>query len=169
MHLTCFFGSPLAQFAFSLTSPQANGTAFAGTNTLTARDAYGNTVTSFNAFADHVTITADTPLGGTVSGIHGANVLNLAADFVNGVADLTTLGLQFTGNAATGTFTATAQTGETGTSGAVTVGAGPAARTGPGVAAGGGRCVLCRARLPGRRADHPPGPGAVAGGARGGH
>ncbi|MDF5691829.1 hypothetical protein, partial [Aquirufa aurantiipilula] len=38
-----------SKLAVSLASPQVNGTAFTGTNTLTAQDAYGNTVTSFNA------------------------------------------------------------------------------------------------------------------------
>src|SRR5206468_1595187 len=79
-----------------------------------------------NAFGDSVTITSNPPLTGTVSGLHGANVLNLASDFVNGVADLTSLGLAYTGNAATGAFLAAAQTGETGTSSGVTVAAGPA-------------------------------------------
>src|SRR5207253_920964 len=34
----------LAGFAFALVGPQTNGVAFGGTNTLTAQDAYGNTV-----------------------------------------------------------------------------------------------------------------------------
>ncbi|MHA8062370.1 hypothetical protein PQG22_13970, partial [Aquirufa beregesia] len=32
-----------SKLAVSLTSPQSNGVAFTGTNTLTAQDAYGNT------------------------------------------------------------------------------------------------------------------------------
>ncbi|MBZ1327758.1 hypothetical protein, partial [Aquirufa aurantiipilula] len=35
--------STMTKLAVSLTSPQVNGTAFTGTNTLTAQDAYGNT------------------------------------------------------------------------------------------------------------------------------
>ncbi|HEY6962615.1 MAG TPA: invasin domain 3-containing protein [Gaiellaceae bacterium] len=118
----------LAKFALQLTSPQANGAAFTGANTLTAEDAYGNVKSSFSAFADHVTVTANAPLGGVVSGLHGANVLNNAADFVNGVADLTSLGLTYTGNAASGTFTATAGSGPSGTSGLVNVHAAAATR-----------------------------------------
>ncbi|WP_164969680.1 hypothetical protein, partial [Aquirufa rosea] len=34
-----------SKLAVSLASPQTNGSAFTGTNTLTAQDAYGNTVT----------------------------------------------------------------------------------------------------------------------------
>ncbi|MHA8054297.1 hypothetical protein, partial [Aquirufa sp. OSTEICH-129A] len=35
--------STMTKLAVSLASPQINGTAFTGTNTLTAQDAYGNT------------------------------------------------------------------------------------------------------------------------------
>ena len=118
----------LAKFALQLTSPQTNGTAFTGANTLTAEDAFGNIVTSFNAFGDHVTITANAPLTGTVSGLHGANVLNSAADFSAGIADLTALGLTYTGNAATGAFTATSQSSKSGVSGAVSIAVGSATR-----------------------------------------
>ena len=105
-----------------------NGTAFTGLNTLTAQDAFGNTVTSFNSFGDNVTITRNAPLTGTVSGLHASNVLNNAADFVNGVADLGSLGMIYTGNAATGTFTATAQTAQTGTSNAIAINPGAATK-----------------------------------------
>ena len=114
----------LASFAFALASPQTNGVAFTGPNTLTAKDASGNTITNFNASTNNVIISAVSPLSGTVSGIHGSNVLNLSGDFTNGVANLTSLGMIYTGNAATGTFTATSG-GKTGTSGSVTVNAGP--------------------------------------------
>ena len=99
----------LNKFALALASPQTNGAAFTGTNTLTAQDTWGNTVTGFNAATDSVTIVANAPLTGTVSGLgSGANnVLNQAANFSSGVADLTALGMKYTGNAATGTFTAT--------------------------------------------------------------
>jgi hypothetical protein len=114
----------LAQFALSLTSPQANAAVFTGTNTLTAQDAWGNTVTGFNAATDNVTIVANAPLVGTVSGLgSGANnVLNQATNFVSGVANLTTL--KYTGNATTGTFTATSASGKTGISGNVTINGG---------------------------------------------
>src|SRR5207249_5798356 len=50
---------PFAQFGWSLTSPQTNTVAFTGANTLTAQDAYGNTVTDFDASTDAVTLTVD--------------------------------------------------------------------------------------------------------------
>src|SRR5205809_1858288 len=105
----------------TLASPQTNGSAFTGTNTLTAQDVYNNTVTSFDASANNVTITANSPLTGTVSGLHGANVLNQATDVTSTAANLTPLGLTYTRNAASGTFTATSANGKTGTSGSVTV------------------------------------------------
>src|SRR5207249_6337962 len=116
----------LNKFALALASPQTNGAAFTGTNTLTAQDTWGNTVTGFNAATDSVTIVANAPLTGTVSGLgSGANnVLNQAANFSSGVANLTALGMKYTGNATTGTFTATSGTGKTGTSGSVTINGG---------------------------------------------
>ncbi|WP_161566880.1 hypothetical protein, partial [Aquirufa nivalisilvae] len=67
-----------SKLVVSLTSPQINGTAFTGTNTLTAQDAYGNTVTSFNASGTNVTVTST--LTGTISGLGSGvdNVLNQA-------------------------------------------------------------------------------------------
>src|SRR5207249_195793 len=91
-------------------------------------DQFNNTVTSFNASTDSVTISALSPLTGTVSGIHGSNVLNQAGDFSSGVADLTALGLKYTGNATTGKFRATSTTGKTGDSGNVTISAGTATK-----------------------------------------
>ncbi len=78
----------LNKFVLVLASPQTNGVAFVGTNTLTAEDAYGNTVTSFDAAANNVTITPNAPLTGVVSGLGsgGNNVLNQTSDFTNGVA-----------------------------------------------------------------------------------
>src|SRR4029077_8911488 len=100
----------LDHFVFSAASPQTDGLAFSGTDTLTAKDVNGNTITSFDASANNVTIS--TTLSGTVGGIHGSNVLNQAADFTSGVADLSSLGLgmQYTGTTATGTFPATSPT-----------------------------------------------------------
>ncbi|HZT91093.1 MAG TPA: invasin domain 3-containing protein [Gaiellaceae bacterium] len=118
----------LDHFSFALAGPQASGRPFTGVDTLTADDRYGNVVTSFDAFADHVTISANAPLTGSVSGLSGVNRLVSAGDFVNGVANLGALGMTYTGNAATGSFTATAATGQTGTSAPVTVGAGTATR-----------------------------------------
>ena len=113
----------LASFTFSAATPQTNGVAFTGTNTLTAKDGSGNTIANFNASSNNVTITAVSPLTGSVSGLHGSNVLNQAGDFSSGVANLTTLGMTYTGNAATGTFTATSG-GKTGTSGSVVINVG---------------------------------------------
>ena len=117
------------KFAVSLTSPQTNAVAFTGTNTITAQDQFGNTV-SFDASANNVTIAANSPLTGAVSGLSGVNTLTAAGDFVSGVANLTSLGMKYTGNAATATFTAAAATGGyTGTSGStVTIDAGTATK-----------------------------------------
>src|SRR5439155_1680673 len=123
---TAFTVTPgaLAAFAFALAGPQTNGVAFTGTNTLTAQDAFGNPVTSFSAFGDNVTIAANGALSsGSISGLSGVNKLTLNADFVNGVASLTTLGLTYTGVSGSGTFTATSASGKTGTSGPATVNA----------------------------------------------
>jgi uncharacterized repeat protein (TIGR02059 family) len=86
----------LDHFTFTAASPQTNAAPFTGTNTLNAKDLNGNTISSFDASANNVTITANSPLTGTVSGLHGANVLYQAGDFSGGVADLTALGLTYT-------------------------------------------------------------------------
>lgn len=119
-----FTPGTLASFALSLASPQTDGVAFTGTNTLTAKDANNNTITTFNAATNNVTITANPPLTGTVSGIHGGNVLNQSGDFTSGMANLTSLGITYTGNATSGTFTATSG-GKTGTA-SVTISVGSA-------------------------------------------
>ena len=120
--------SSLAKFLMNLTSPQTNGQVFTGTNTVTAQDTFGNTVTNFNASTNNVSIT--TNLAGTVSGLGsgGNNVLNQASNFVSGVANLTTLGMKYTGTTGTGTFTATSASGKTGSSQAVTINVGPASK-----------------------------------------
>ena len=97
----------LDHFVFVAATPQISGTAFTGTNTLTAEDAWGNAV-SFDASANNVTIAANSPLTGSISSLSGTNTLTSAGDFSSGVADLTALGMKYTGNAGTGTFTATA-------------------------------------------------------------
>ncbi|MHA8054295.1 hypothetical protein, partial [Aquirufa sp. OSTEICH-129A] len=99
--------STMTKLAVSLASPQINGTAFTGTNTLTAQDAYGNTATGFDASANNVTVTNS--LGGTVTGLGsgGTNVLNQAGDFTSGVANLTSDGMIYTGTGGAGTFTFT--------------------------------------------------------------
>ncbi|MGA3245285.1 MAG: T9SS type A sorting domain-containing protein [Bacteroidota bacterium] len=76
-----------------------------------------------------MTIAANSPLTGAVSGLSGVNKLTGAGDFSSGVADLTTLGMTYTGNATSGTFTATAATGGyTGTSASVTINGGTATK-----------------------------------------
>ena len=113
-------------FVFTLASPQTNGSAFTGTNTLTAQDVLNQTITAFDASTNNVTITANSPLTGAISGLSGTNKLTSAGDFSSGVANLTTLGMIYTGNAATGTFTATSADSKTGTSGSVQINAGAA-------------------------------------------
>jgi hypothetical protein len=114
------------KFRFVLASPQTNGVSFTGTNTLTAQDAWGNTVPTFNAAGDPVTVTS--ALGGTITGLGTGNnnILNRAADFSSGVANLTGA-LTYTGPAGTGTFVATA-TGKSGTSNSVSIISGGATR-----------------------------------------
>ena len=113
-----------------MTSPQQNGVAFTGTNTLTAQDTYGNTVTSFDPSAgEAVTITPLNPLVGTVSGLGsgGNQTLNQSSDFVLGVANLTGK-MKYTGLVATGAFTAASTSNKVGTSGSVQIVAGGATR-----------------------------------------
>ncbi|NGZ45049.1 hypothetical protein EWU23_11235, partial [Cytophagaceae bacterium 50C-KIRBA] len=120
--------STMTKLGSSIATPQTNGVAFTGTNTLTALDAYGNTVTSFNASTNNVTVTNS--LGGTVSGLgSGANnVLNQVGDFASGVADLTTQGMIYTGTSGTGTFTFTPASGTAITSGSIVVNPGVATK-----------------------------------------
>jgi len=87
----------VTQFDWSLTSPQRAGVALTGTNKITAKDISGNIATTFDASgANNVTITANS-LGGTVKGLGsaGTNVLDQSTDFVNGVADLSALGMYY--------------------------------------------------------------------------
>ena len=107
--------SVLGKFALALTSPQTNAIAFTGTNTLMALDDWGNTVTTFNASTTSVTLT--TTLNGSITGLGtgGLATLNRAADFTLGIANLTALGMKYTGTVGSGTFTATGG-GKTGVS-----------------------------------------------------
>ncbi|MHA8088658.1 hypothetical protein, partial [Aquirufa sp. Wall-65K1] len=54
------------------------------------------------------------------------NKLTSAGDFVNGVANLTSLGLKYTGTVGSGTFTFTPATGTAATSGSITINPGSA-------------------------------------------
>ncbi|MHA8056966.1 hypothetical protein VR611_13580, partial [Aquirufa nivalisilvae] len=84
----------------SLAGPQINGVGFTGTNSLTALDAYSNVVTGFDASTNNITVS--TSLSGSISGLSGTNKLNSASDFVSGVANLSSLGLKYTGAVGSG-------------------------------------------------------------------
>ena len=111
----------LDHFTLALASPQSYQVAFKSINTLTACDISNNTYTLFDASANNVSISSNSPLSGTISGLSGGNKLTSASDFVSGVANLTALGLTYTGSIGTSTFTATSATGKTGTSGSITI------------------------------------------------
>ncbi|MHA8052659.1 invasin domain 3-containing protein [Aquirufa sp. OSTEICH-129A] len=115
-----------AKLGLTMAASQTNGVAFTGTNTLTALDAYGNTVTNFSASSNNITVSTSLP--GTISGLSGTNKLSAAGDFVNGVANLSSLGLIYTGTVGTGTFTFTPATGLAITSSNVSISSGTATR-----------------------------------------
>ncbi|MGB2960661.1 MAG: hypothetical protein WBD30_17410, partial [Bacteroidota bacterium] len=119
--------APLARFDVALSTPQTSGAPFVGVNTITAEDTYGNTVADFNAASDAVTVTST--LGGTITGLGsgGNNVLNQAADFSSGVANLTNK-MVFTGATGSGTFSATSASAKSGVSGSVSITSGAATR-----------------------------------------
>jgi len=86
----------LQEFDFVMASPQRDGYAVTGVNTITAWDTYQNVITSFDAAANNVTVTRNSGPGTvTITGLGSGNnnVLNQASDFVNGVADLTAQGM----------------------------------------------------------------------------
>lgn len=116
---------PLDHFAVSIATPQTNGAAFTGACTLTAQDSSNNTILNFNASTNNVTMTS-TPADGTISGLGSGsnNILNQAGDFSSGVANLTSLGMKFTGASGSHTFTGTSADSKTGTSGTVAVSSG---------------------------------------------
>ncbi|WP_166233197.1 hypothetical protein, partial [Aquirufa beregesia] len=97
---------------------------FTGTNSLTAQDAYGNTVTSFDASSNNITVS--TSLSGAITGLSGTNKLSSAGDFSSGVASLTSLGLKYTGAVGSGTFTFTPVSGTAVTSGSIDINSGSA-------------------------------------------
>ncbi|MCZ2476435.1 hypothetical protein G9H61_13435, partial [Aquirufa ecclesiirivi] len=84
-----------------------------------ALDAYGNTVTNFDASSNNITVS--TSLSGAITGLSGTTKLSGAGDFSSGVASVSSL--IYTGTAGTGTFTFTPATGTAVTSGNVTIGA----------------------------------------------
>lgn len=114
--------APLNKFKTQLYSPQTSGETFIGENTVTALDAYDNVITNYNAGTTVNNVRVSTSLKGTISGLSGINILNRAGDFVNGVANLTRLGLKFTGREGVGTFTFTRTLNNiTGTSNVITM------------------------------------------------
>ncbi|WP_269025897.1 hypothetical protein, partial [Aquirufa nivalisilvae] len=115
-----------AKFSLALAGPQTSGTAFSGTNSLTAQDAYGNVVTGFDASTNNVTVSSS--LTGSITGLSGTNKLNSASDFVSGVANLTSLGLKYTGESGSGTFTFTPATGAPVSSSSLTINSGTATK-----------------------------------------
>ncbi|MFL0163418.1 hypothetical protein, partial [Aquirufa salirivi] len=84
------------------------------------------TVTGFDASSNNITVS--TSLSGAITGLSGTNKLNNAGDFSSGVANLTSLGLTFTGTIGSGTFTFTPATGTAITSSSVTVNPGAATK-----------------------------------------
>jgi len=112
----------LANFFLSFTSPQINGTVFTGTNTIAAQDAFGNTVTTFDASANNVIITTS-PNDGAITGLGSGNnaVLNQVGNFSGGIINVTGL-LKFLGILGSHTFTATSAIGtKAGISGTVNI------------------------------------------------
>ncbi|RXK50819.1 T9SS type B sorting domain-containing protein [Aquirufa rosea] len=83
----------VAKMFASISSPQTNGQKFVGTNTLTVQDAFGNICLDFDASKNPIQISTNT----NASFLFGnaENVLNKSSDFVNGVANLTALGLSY--------------------------------------------------------------------------
>ncbi len=115
----------LASFGFTIPSSQQVGVILSATSTLSALDAKGNIVSDFNASVDNVTISAST--GGTISGLGalGSNVINTAASFVNGLADLRALNLLYAGQSGQLTLTALSSSGKGGTSQTIDFAVGP--------------------------------------------
>ncbi|MHA8057866.1 T9SS type B sorting domain-containing protein [Aquirufa nivalisilvae] len=83
------------KLAVQLQSPQVNQTPFYGFNKLLVEDEYDNPVSSFNATLNPITIT--TSQGALISGLSGGNRLVSSSDFQQGMANLTQLGITYTG------------------------------------------------------------------------
>lgn len=112
----------IKNFQLNLASPQTSGVSFLGTNMLTALDAFNNVVTTYNAasFGNAVTVSSS-GLNGATSLAMGGNILNRSTDFVNGVANLTHLGLKFVGDEGTGIYTFSKQSGNISVSAPMTI------------------------------------------------
>lgn len=115
----------LAGFNLNMNSVEKNRVAFSGTNTITAYDTFGNLKHNFNAASNNVTLSSN-PSSLDIYGLagSGADVLNLASDFVNGVASLSGKMSVIAPTLGDYTFTATSADAKTGTSGTVTITAG---------------------------------------------
>ncbi len=102
----------LTFLTLAMAGAQTNGVAFSGVNSLTLYDVSGNVITNFNPAVTNLTLTTNSPTGNSaMSGLGSGsnNVLNQAGDTTNGVANLTTLGLKYTGVTGTYNFDARAQ------------------------------------------------------------
>ncbi|MDF5690458.1 gliding motility-associated C-terminal domain-containing protein [Aquirufa aurantiipilula] len=94
---------PLAKFHLQMTSPQTTETPFAGLNTLSTLDAYGNILLDFDASLNPIQVSSTLP--GYIAGLSGGNQLNKSSDFVHGMADLSQLGMMYLGQEGRGFFT----------------------------------------------------------------
>lgn len=106
----------LGQLAVVVATPQVSGVPFSPVSTITAKDNYSNIKTNFNASTDTIVITAST--GGPITN----NVLNQIADFSSGVANLSALNVTYNGIGGPVIFSATSESGISGSSGTVQVG-----------------------------------------------
>jgi hypothetical protein len=104
--------APLAELMWEVTGPQASGEVF-DNGTIRARDSYSNPVINMATPANPVTITVGAPATGTVTLGDANNVLE-PDNFEDGVANLVTQGLAYTGITETVRFIATAQNGTVG-------------------------------------------------------
>jgi uncharacterized delta-60 repeat protein len=104
-----------AKVKLTLTTPQQANSPFSGTNTVTAQDAFDNTVPAFTVAGDTLTFTANAPLAGTISGLGSGsnNVLDTPGSCVQGVCTLA--GMTYTGSLGIGSITVTSQSGKSGT------------------------------------------------------
>lgn len=118
---------PLGALDLVLTGPQTSTLPFTGTNTLTARDGYGNRIGNFAAQNIPVLLSVSGPTTATLVLVNRGDSQLAPNDFVNGIADLTSLGLRYTGLSGIVTLVATAQGGTPTGLAAVQINPGPPA------------------------------------------
>ncbi|MBN1669443.1 MAG: S8 family serine peptidase [Kiritimatiellae bacterium] len=115
---------PLAAFAFTMAPTQANGYAVYGECTIEPLDTNGVLITSFDSYVPtgRFPIAVQAP-GVTVGGLGGSGDELAPSNFVNGVADLTGLGMTVSVAATptTAVFSAVSQDAMSGASGEVTL------------------------------------------------